>query len=207
MDKYITESLTTGIIRSSSSPVVAWDFLFFQRQLLNIRFTWGKSSLTSWKIGFLWRGEMWIPCELCDFLRSHHWARESETWSSKGTCSGVVAGTLRSPAASAFFYRHFIREFSKITLPLTRLTSPKVPCQWDRAAQQAFTQLKERFSTAPILQQFIVEVDASNSGVQAVLSQQKDDKLHLCAFFSRQFSPTTCNCDIGDWELLAIKPL
>lgn len=158
---------------------------------------------------------LFVKAEKCQFhvnsvgfFGSHHWARESETWSSKGTCSGGVAQTPRSPAATAFFYRHFIREFSKITLPLTRITSPKVPCQWDRAAQQAFTQLKERFSTAPILrQQFIVEVDASNSGVWAVLSQQKDDKLHLCVFFSRQFSPTRYNYDIGDWELLAIKLL
>ncbi|KAL3969834.1 glutaminyl-tRNA synthetase [Sarotherodon galilaeus] len=111
----------------------------------------------------------------------------------------------------ANFYRRFIRDFSKIALPLTRLTSPKVSFQWDQAAQKAFTQLKDRFTTAPILAQpdlrlqFIVEVDASDSGVGAVLSQQREGKLRPCAFFSRRLSPAERNYDVGDRELLAIK--
>ncbi|XP_014187160.1 uncharacterized mitochondrial protein AtMg00860, partial [Haplochromis burtoni] len=66
----------------------------------------------------------------------------------------------------ANFYRRFIRDFSKVALPLTRLTSPKVPFQWDLLAQEVFSCLKEQFATAPILRQpdlslqFIVEVDA-----------------------------------------------
>lgn len=114
-------------------------------------------------------------------------------------------------SAAANFYRQFIRDFSTITLPLTKLTSPKVSFQWDSAAQHAFTLLKERLSAAPILsqpdltRQFIVEVDASDSGVGAVLSEQEDGKLHPCAFYSCHLSPAECNYDIGDWELLAIK--
>lgn len=54
---------------------------------------------------------------------------------------------------------------------------------------------------------FVVEVDASNLGTGAVVSQQgeRDDKLHPCAFLSRRFSPTERNYDVGDRELLAIK--
>lgn len=36
------------------------------------------------------------------------------------------------------FYRRFIQDFSKIALPLTSLTSPKVPFQSNQAAQQAW---------------------------------------------------------------------
>lgn len=105
----------------------------------------------------------------------------------------------------------FIRDYSKIALPLTRLTSPKVPFCWDDQAQEAFSRLKKRFTSAPILwqpdlkQQFIVEVDASDVGVGAVLSQQLEGKLHPCAYFSRRLSPAEQNYDIGDRELLAIK--
>ncbi len=43
-------------------------------------------------------------------------------------------------------------------------------------------------------------------GVGAVLSQRsKSDKLHPCAFFSRQLTPTQRNYDIGNRELLAVK--
>jgi len=55
--------------------------------------------------------------------------------------------------------------------------------------------------------QFILEVDASDSGVGAVLSQQldSDQRIHPCAFFSHRLSPAEQNYDVGDRELLAIK--
>uniref|UniRef100_A0A3P9IMG0 Gypsy retrotransposon integrase-like protein 1 n=1 Tax=Oryzias latipes TaxID=8090 RepID=A0A3P9IMG0_ORYLA len=111
------------------------------------------------------------------------------------------------------FYRRFIRDYSTIAAPLTRLTSTNRPFVWDSAADAAFKRLKTLFVSAPILiqpdvtKQFIVEVDASDSGVGAVLSQREDSsgKLKPCAFFSRKLNPTGQNYDVGNRELLAIK--
>ena len=113
----------------------------------------------------------------------------------------------------ANFYRRFIRGYSTIAAPLTALTSSKVPFCWSPTADSAFQTLKERFTSAPILQvpdperQFVVEVDASDVGVGAVLSQRnpQDNKLHPCAFFSQRLSPAERNYDIGNRELLAVK--
>ena len=93
------------------------------------------------------------------------------------------------------------------------LTSSKTSFRWTDEAQGAFDTLKTRFSTAPNLQipepegQFIVEVDASGVGMGAVLSQHSsvDQKVHLCAFFSRHLTPTERKYDIGNRELLAVK--
>lgn len=113
----------------------------------------------------------------------------------------------------ANFYRRFVRNYSTVAAPLTALTSTKQPFTWTPAAEKAFCTLKSRFTSAPILQmpdvdrQFIVEVDASDVGVGAVISQwaAEDKKLHPCAFFSRRLSPSECNYDIGNRELLAVK--
>ena len=113
----------------------------------------------------------------------------------------------------ANFYRRFIRDYSRIAAPLTKLTSPAVPFRWTPEADQAFALLKDRFTSAPILVQpdsslqFVVEVDASDIGVGAVLSQRSrpDKKLHPCAFFSRRLSPAESNYDVGNRELLAVK--
>lgn len=52
-----------------------------------------------------------------------------------------------------------------------------------------------------------MEVDASDAGVGAVLSQRSDSpgKLQPCALFSRRLTPSEKNYDVGDKELLAIK--
>ena len=52
-----------------------------------------------------------------------------------------------------------------------------------------------------------MEVDASNTGVGAVLSQRSagDSKVHPCAFYSHRLSPAERNYDIGNKELLAVK--
>ncbi len=54
---------------------------------------------------------------------------------------------------------------------------------------------------------FVVEVDASTTGVGVVLSHQQGTppRLHPCAFFSRKLSPAEKHYDIGNRELLAIK--
>ncbi len=78
---------------------------------------------------------------------------------------------------------------------------------------EAFNKLKHAFTSAPLLVHpnprlpFVVEVDASTTGVGAVLSQQQGTppKLHPCAYFSRKLSPAERNYDIGNRELLAIK--
>ncbi len=98
----------------------------------------------------------------------------------------------------ANFYRRFIRNFSQLAAPLTALTSTKMTFRWSNAAEAAFTKLRGRFVSAPILRapdptrQFVVEVDASEVGVGAVLSQRatSDDKVHPCAFFF----PSTVSC-------------
>ena len=112
----------------------------------------------------------------------------------------------------ANFYRRFIRNYSRIAAPLNRLTSTLRPFVWTPAASAAFAALKERFTTAPVLlhpdpsRQFVVEVDASDVGLGAVLSQrsEEDQKLHPCAFYSRRFEPAEENYDIGNRELLAV---
>lgn len=85
--------------------------------------------------------------------------------------------------------------------------------QWTNDAAGDFEEQKWRFTTAPILvtpdlsQKFIVDVDASEVGVGAVLSQQSplDDKLHPCAFFSHRLTPTEQNYDVVNRELLSVK--
>ncbi|KAG1956839.1 retrotransposable element [Pimephales promelas] len=114
----------------------------------------------------------------------------------------------------ANFYRRFIRNFSIIAAPLTSLLQGGGhQLKWSSRSVSAFQQLKERFTTAPILhhpdpeREFIVEVDASDTGIGAMLSQRQGNpaKLFPCAFYSRKLNPAERNYDVGDRELLAMK--
>ncbi|KAK3520197.1 hypothetical protein QTP70_017927 [Hemibagrus guttatus] len=114
----------------------------------------------------------------------------------------------------ANFYRRFISNYSSIADPLTNLLRNKPKSLlWSPAAEGAFNTLKRAFTTAPLLihpdpdKPFVVEVDASTTGVGAVLSQQQGNPgcLHPCAFFSHKLNPAERNYDIGSRELLAIK--
>ncbi len=114
----------------------------------------------------------------------------------------------------ANFYRRFIRNFSTVAAPLTSM-SKKGPQRlvWTPRATSAFQELRKRFTTAPILHhpdpelEFIVEVDASSTGIGAVLYQRQGDplKTYPCAFYSRKLNPAEQNYDVGYRELLSMK--
>ena len=110
------------------------------------------------------------------------------------------------------FYWRFIRGFSQVAAPLSALTSTNTPFSWSPATEEAFLSLKGLFTTAPVLifpdpgRQFIVEVDASDTGIGAVLSQRavEDQQVHPVAFLSRRFTLAERKYDVGNRELLAV---
>ena len=111
----------------------------------------------------------------------------------------------------ANFYRRFIRSYSKITAPLTRLLKKEIKFEWKDAQDQAFKELCNAFTTAPILQHFkpgqplLIETDASDFAIAGVLSHPDSNKrLHPIAFYSRKLQPAELNYDIYDKEMLAI---
>lgn len=76
----------------------------------------------------------------------------------------------------ANFYRRFIQGYSGITATLTTLLRGKArSLKCTKEAQEAFDELRQRFCLAPVLRHpdprkpFVVEVDASSTGVGATL--------------------------------------
>lgn len=91
---------------------------------------------------------------------------------------------------------------------LTKQSKRKITLNPD--TEKAFKKLKSAFTTTPILKHpnpeslFIVEEDASDTGVRAILSQRFGEKLkmHPVAFFSKKLSTAKRNYDVGNRELL-----
>jgi len=85
-----------------------------------------------------------------------------------------------------------------------------VSFQWTEECQQAFEVLKNRLATAPVLaysrvhEQFVVETDASIHGLDAVLAQEKDGKLHPVAYASHALTPGERSYGITELETLAV---
>jgi hypothetical protein len=111
------------------------------------------------------------------------------------------------------YYRRFIRAFSQLALPLTNLTRKDAPFLWTPECVSSFAALKQALTTGPVLRHadpllpFVVETDASNFAVGAVLAQPSSfnaSVFHPVAFYSRKLDSAERNYDVHDKELLAI---
>jgi len=110
------------------------------------------------------------------------------------------------------YYRRFVKDFAKIAKPLHNLTRKNIKFNWNNKCEESFSELKKRLTSSPVLfhpdnnKPFIVECDASNFALGAVLSQKDDNnKLHPVAYFSRSLQGAEINYTITDKELLAIR--
>jgi len=112
---------------------------------------------------------------------------------------------LRGFLGLAGFYRRFIKGYAVLASPLTKLLS-QGQFQWSPEATEAFQKLKDAITRAPVLAlpdfkvPFVVETDASNTGMGTVLSQGG----HPIAFFSKQFCPRMASASTYIRELAAI---
>jgi hypothetical protein len=103
------------------------------------------------------------------------------------------------------YYRKFVRDYGRIAKPLTTLLKKK-GFGWNAAAEQAFGDLKLAMTQTPVLalpdfdKQFVVETDACDSGIGAVLMQEG----HPIAFLSKALGPAHRHLSIYDKEFLAL---
>ncbi|APA10428.1 hypothetical protein sscle_06g051980 [Sclerotinia sclerotiorum 1980 UF-70] len=111
----------------------------------------------------------------------------------------------------ANFCRVFIKDFSKMVEPLTEMTKKGMGFAWNERAEQAFQEIKDRFTREPILYNYhddresIIETDASDTCVAGVHLQRDDNgKLHLVAYYSSKMDKTEQNYNIYEKELIAI---
>ncbi|GKA38299.1 putative reverse transcriptase domain-containing protein [Tanacetum coccineum] len=111
-------------------------------------------------------------------------------------------------------YAKFIKGFSKIAKPMTKLTQKGIKFDWGEKEENAFQLIKQKFCSAPILalpegsEGFVVYCDASRKGLGAVLMQREK----VIAYASRQLkihekNYTTYDLELGSVKCYADEPL
>ena len=111
----------------------------------------------------------------------------------------------------ANYYRRFIKDFATIARSLHQATEKSRKFTWTQQCEEAFTKLKEFLTSAPILalpdwsKPIIVDTDASDFGIGAVLSQyQEDGREHVICYASRLLTKPERNYCVTRKELLAV---
>ena len=113
---------------------------------------------------------------------------------------------VRSFLGMAGYYRRFVENFSKIAVPLTKLTQKHAQFTWSDDCEKSFQELKRRLTTAPVLAlpvagiDYVVYSDASRKGLGCVLMQQNK----VIAYASRQLKSYEQNYPTHDLELAVV---
>jgi len=108
------------------------------------------------------------------------------------------------------YYRRFVKGFSDLASPLHALTRKQAVFRWTAECQEAFETLKSRLVSSPVLAlpcdegQFILDTDASDHGIGAVLSQKQNGEEKVLCFSSRLYANAELNYCVTRKELLAV---
>ena len=108
------------------------------------------------------------------------------------------------------FYREHLDRFADTAACLYRLTGAKVKFDWGEEEEDSFQKLKEAITEAPLLVYpregggFVLDTDASDKAIGAVLSQVQDGKERVVAYGSFVLSTAQRNYCVTRRELLAI---
>ncbi|GJZ41269.1 reverse transcriptase domain-containing protein, partial [Tanacetum coccineum] len=117
---------------------------------------------------------------------------------------------IRSFLGHAGFYRRFIKDFSKISRPMTHLLEKNTPFIFSEDCILAFQALKKKLTEAPILiapnwdQPFEIMCDASDYAIGAVLGQRIEKHFRPIHYASKTMTEAETNYTTTEKEMLAV---
>ena len=118
---------------------------------------------------------------------------------------------VRTFLGLAGYYRRFIPNFASLSAPLVALTKKASKFHWGAPEQNAFEVLQQLLCSAPVLsypnfaQHFILQTDASDLGLGAVLTQKDGlGQEHVISYASRSLSDREKRYSATEKEALAV---
>ena len=109
------------------------------------------------------------------------------------------------------YYRKFIKDYSRIAEPMTRILKKDKKEEWGEDQSKAYKELKEQFVPGKVLRHYQpgretrVGTDASGYAIGAHLEQKDDEgRFRPTVFYSRKLTLAERNYPIHDQELLGI---
>ena len=117
---------------------------------------------------------------------------------------------VRSMVGFMSYYRRFIPHFSELAKPLVTLTEKDKRFSWGPDQEKSVVALKEALCSAPVLayplpdEPFILDTDASDVGIGAVLSQIQNGEERVIAYGSRSLTKAEKNYCVTRREMLAV---
>ncbi|GJP62245.1 hypothetical protein CLOP_g19329 [Closterium sp. NIES-67] len=110
----------------------------------------------------------------------------------------------------ANYYNMFVPQYAKLAAPLTNPLKKNTPYKWEPKHLEAVEQLKQALTSAPVLilpdpeRDYVIEADASDQAVGAVLMQDQGNGLQPIAYLSKKLHGAELNYPIHDKDALAI---
>nr|GEV50851.1 reverse transcriptase domain-containing protein [Tanacetum cinerariifolium] len=117
---------------------------------------------------------------------------------------------IRSFLGHANFYRRFIKDFSKLARPMTRLLEKDTPFHFSIECVEAFQTLKKKLTEAPILiapdweMPFELMCDASDFAIGAVLGQHQDKHFKSIHYANNTMTEAESNYTTTEKEMFAV---
>ena len=120
------------------------------------------------------------------------------------------ATQLKAFLGTAGYYRQFVSNYAQLACPLYRAEQKGDNLTWTTECEETFWKIKRHQSNAPILAflqldvPFILDTDASDGGLGAVLLQAQDGQERVIAYAARALSKAERNYSTTRKELLAL---